>query len=57
MTTLGFPRTSITLLAAGARHGCAETADQMTWCWGDGADGQLGTDALGVSTTRAAVRW
>ncbi|MFO0604213.1 MAG: hypothetical protein U0324_13610 [Polyangiales bacterium] len=57
VTTLGFPRTSLTLLAAGARHGCAETADRMTWCWGDGADGQLGTEVLDVSTTRAAVRW
>ena len=57
VTTAGFPRTRFSLLAVGARHACAETTDAQTWCWGDGADGQLGNGALGVSTTREPVLW
>lgn len=57
VTTEGFPRTGFTVLAAGARHACVETSDTQTWCWGDGADGQLGNGVRAVSTTRVLVRW
>ncbi|MEA2699211.1 MAG: hypothetical protein QOI66_3482, partial [Myxococcales bacterium] len=32
-----------TAIAAGASHSCAVDSDGRLWCWGRGADGQLGT--------------
>jgi alpha-tubulin suppressor-like RCC1 family protein len=36
------PLTSVSSLAAGARHMCAIKTDKSVWCWGDSTDGQAG---------------
>jgi alpha-tubulin suppressor-like RCC1 family protein len=53
----GFVRTSLTAVAAGARHACAIVVDESVWCWGDGADGQLGDGALAARPLLTRVRW
>lgn len=49
-TTLSFIR-----IAAGERHTCAITADGRAYCWGDGAQGQLGNGGVAVMETPTLV--
>jgi alpha-tubulin suppressor-like RCC1 family protein len=39
MSVVGFPRTSLSGVRAGARHACTQVSDGSTWCWGDGVNG------------------
>jgi alpha-tubulin suppressor-like RCC1 family protein len=42
-------------VTAGARHTCAITSDGAAYCWGDGADGRLGTGRTDSQPTPAQV--
>ncbi len=51
------PVTSTTLddaiqVAAGEKHTCALRKDRTVYCWGDNTRGQLGTSAVGTSSTK-----
>ncbi|HEY5933314.1 MAG TPA: hypothetical protein VIU61_01690 [Kofleriaceae bacterium] len=37
-------------ITAGARHTCGVGLDDLLWCWGDNAAGQLGVPSAGVMT-------
>jgi len=44
-----------TAVAVGARHGCALAGDGSAWCWGDNAEGQLGTGSTASSPVPVRV--
>lgn len=44
-----------TVVTAGSRHGCALAEDGSAWCWGDNAEGQLGTGTASGSPVPARV--
>jgi hypothetical protein len=44
-----------TSVAVGSRHGCALAEDGAAWCWGDNAEGQLGTGTASGSPVPARV--
>ncbi len=39
MSVVGFPRTTLFGVTAGAQHACTQVSDGSTWCWGDGVSG------------------
>ncbi|NTX52152.1 hypothetical protein HR086_12590 [Myxococcus sp. CA039A] len=52
---LGLPA-NLTVLASGANHTCAATADGEAWCWGDNTYGALGTGLANPTPEPGAVR-
>ncbi|NTX05516.1 chromosome condensation regulator RCC1 [Myxococcus sp. CA040A] len=52
---LGLPA-NLTVLASGANHTCAATADGEAWCWGDNTYGALGNGLANPTPEPGAVR-
>jgi len=50
---LGAPGATAVAVATGASHTCAVDSDGKVWCWGNGADGQLGYSAAQNATPGA----
>ena len=47
---------NIVAVALGAQHSCALSANRNVWCWGDGAEGKLGTPSLENRAFAASVK-
>jgi alpha-tubulin suppressor-like RCC1 family protein len=55
-TKLSFDKGKLTSLAIGAKHACAVFDQRSAYCWGDGAQGQLGSDVpQALAATAAGV--